>query len=133
MRTHIEKRMKWAEEHENWTTKNWRAVVYSDESKFNLWGSDGVQYCMRGPGEEFERKNVRPVLKHGGGSVMVWGCMTHKGWGRLILVEGRMDAELYCSVLEAGLLKTLEDLEINRSDIIFQQDNDPKHTSRCAQ
>lgn len=125
--------MKWAEEHENWTTEDWHSVVYSDESKFNLWGSDGVQYCRSGPVEELEPKNVRPVLKHGGGSVMVWGCMTHKGWGRLVLIEGTMDAELYCSVLEVGLLKTLEDLEINPSDIIFQQDNDPKHKSRRAQ
>jgi len=89
-----------------------------------------AQYCRRRSGEEFEPQNVWQVLKHGGGSVMVWGCMTSAGWGRLVLIEGTMDAELYCSVLEEGLLTTLDDLKINRSDIIFQQDNDPKHKSR---
>ncbi|KAE9390871.1 hypothetical protein BT96DRAFT_832808, partial [Gymnopus androsaceus JB14] len=65
-------------------------------------------------------------------SVMVWGCMTSAGWGWLVLIEGTMDAELYCSVLEEGLLTTLDDLKINCSDIIFQQDNDPNISKTCS-
>ena len=31
----------WAKERKNWTTDNWNKVTGSDESKFNLFRSDG--------------------------------------------------------------------------------------------
>ncbi len=37
----VQKRFQWAKEHEGWTVENWKQVVFSDESKFNLFGSDG--------------------------------------------------------------------------------------------
>ncbi len=44
-----------------------------------------------------------------------------------------MDAKLYVEILNDDLLGTLKDLEINKKDIYFQQDNNPKHTSCLAQ
>ena len=53
-KTHTKKHKKWAELHLNWTAEQWSQVIFSDESKFNLVGSDGKQYCWRRPGEEFD-------------------------------------------------------------------------------
>lgn len=131
-KVHKIKRQKWAADHAEWEVQDWQAVIFSDESKFNLYGSDGIQYCRRGPNEEFEARNVQQRLKHGGGRIMVWGCITSKGFGRLVRVEGNMNAIQYCQILEEGLLGTLDDHDIDRRSIYFQQDNDPKHTSRCA-
>jgi hypothetical protein len=64
---------------------------------------------------------------------MVWGCIEWNGVGVLSEVEGQMDAEQYVAILEQGLLQIMEDSEIPEGDIIFQPDNDPKHTSRRAQ
>lgn len=129
---YIRKCIAWANERKDWTDENWPAVIYSDESKFNLFGSDGVQYCRRKPGGEFEEWNVQQVMKHGGGSVMVWGCITSHGFGQLVLVEGGMNAEKFCLVLEEGLLSTLEDQNLHPSDYYFQQDTNPRHTSKHA-
>ena len=63
---------------------------------------------------------------------MVWGCMTSRGFGCLIRIEGNMDAVQYCQVLDEGLIGTLADLDIDHNSVYFQQDNDPKHTSRRA-
>ncbi len=30
----------------------------------------------RQPGEDYKDKSVLPTVKHSGGSVMVWGCMS---------------------------------------------------------
>jgi hypothetical protein len=63
---------------------------------------------------------------------MVWGCM---GWNRvekLVEVQGRMDAAQYCEILDEGVMKSFEKLEVSEDEQIFQQDNDPKHTSGKA-
>ena len=127
------KRLAWAEAHKHWTVDDWKAVIFSNESKFNLFGSDGRRYCWRKPGQQFDERYVRKEIKHGGGNVMVWGCITAKGLGRICRIEGNMDAKLYVEILNDDVLGTLRDLEINKKDIYFQQDNDPKHTSRLAQ
>ncbi len=98
-KAHVRKRRAWAEAHAEWGAEKWDTVLYSDESKFNFFGSDGVQWCRRGPGEALDVHNVLPRLKHGGGGVMVWGCMMRLGFGRLILVEGTMNAVQYCRIL----------------------------------
>ena len=40
-----------------------------------------ARWCWRKPGEQFDDRYVieRRVRKHGGGNVMVWGCITTKG------------------------------------------------------
>ncbi len=49
------------------TVTEYITVLYSDESKFNFFGLDGVQWCCRGPGEALDMHNVLSWLKHGGG------------------------------------------------------------------
>ncbi len=60
------------------------------ETKVNLFGSDGVQHVWWCPGEEYQEKCVLPTVKHGGGSIMVRGCMSAAGTGEL-----HMDSNTY--------------------------------------
>jgi hypothetical protein len=113
------------------TADDWRDVIFSDESKFMIFGSDGKQYCRRRPHEELEPRNIKKTVKHGGGNVMVWGCLTEHGPGRLHRVEGHMNAAQYCSILEESL-GTLADYSLQPDAVVFQQDGDPKHTSARA-
>ena len=59
---------------EDMSTKHmdyWNHVLWSDEMKINLFGSDGFKHVWRRPGEEYKGKCVMPIVKHGGGNVMV--------------------------------------------------------------
>ena len=47
-----------------------------------------AQKFWRFPKEEFKRECVKPTVKHGGGSVMVWGCFTSNGVGKLVFIDG---------------------------------------------
>jgi len=71
-------------------------------------------------------------VKFGGGKIMVWGCMGWEGVGQLAEVEGRMDADQYVAILEDHLVPSIEESGIFEEEAIFQQDNDPKHTSKKA-
>src|SRR6267154_6453938 len=74
-----------------------------------------------------------PVKVGGGGNVMMWGCMFWEGIGYATRIEGKMDAELYCAILDEELQESLHYYDKSPSDVIFQQDIDPKHTSKWAQ
>jgi len=63
---------------------------------------------------------------------MVWGCITAHGVGYLTKIEGGLDAELYCQILEQDLMETINYYGMEKTSTIFQQDNDPKHTSKKA-
>ena len=52
--------------------------------------------------------------------------------GKLVGVEGRMDGEQYVAILNNHLFLSMEESGIAEGDTIFQQDNDPKHTSKKA-
>jgi len=130
-----EKRRLWALAHESWTVEDWKNVIFSDESKFLLFKSDGRQWAWFRPGQAYEDRFVKKTVKHGGGSIMVWGCISGRGMGRLHRVEGIMCAPDYVEILEGPLLGSLKDLGYRRtgnSGVLFQQDNDPKHKSRLA-
>ena len=71
----------------------WNHVLWSDEMKINLYGSDVFKYVWRRLGEEYEDKCVMPTVKHGGGNVMVWGCMCAASVGELLHVLWNNAAE----------------------------------------
>lgn len=107
-----------------------KRIIFSDESKFNLFYSDGKVSVWREPGSGLKPQHLSGTVKHGGGSVMVWGCFSYQGVGRLVFIDGVMDAARYCSILSENLLSSAS--EMGLSEFIFQQDNDPKHTSKLA-
>ena len=63
---------------------------------------------------------------------MVWECIGSNRVGKLTEVEGKIDAVQYCEILEDGVVESFEKLEVAEEERIFQQDNDPKHTSKKA-
>ena len=63
---------------------------------------------------------------------MVWGCMGWNGVGKLIEVQGKMNADKYCEILDEGVAESFESLDFPEDEQIFQQDNDPKHTFKKA-
>ena len=105
----------------------WDNVIFSDECKFNLFTSDGISYVWREPGQRLNPRYVSPTVKHGGGSVMVWGCFSKNGMGKLTIIEGNMNSQMYTTILSENLKSSATDMGLDT--VIFQQDNDPKHQS----
>ncbi len=98
----------------------WNHVMWSNETKINLFGSDGVKRVWQQPGEEYKDKCVLPTVNHGGGSVMVWGCMSAAGTEELQFIEGTMNANKYCDILKQSMIPSLG---LGRRAVL-QHDND---------
>jgi transposase len=129
---HRKRRLDWCLKHQYWTAEDWGRVIFSDETKINRWGSDGRRWCYKKKGEGLSKRTVRPVIKHGGGSVMVWGCMSTKGVGTMCNIDGIMDGPAYVKILDNSLTAAIKSQGRRRGGFIFQQDGDPKHNSALA-
>ncbi len=86
------RRVLWDKAHLKWTVSNWKSVLWSDESKFDiLVGNHGC--CVLRAKEEgelpacYQRSVQKPA------SLMVWGCISAYGMGSLRAFEGTMNAE----------------------------------------
>ena len=62
---------------------------------------------------------VKGTVKFGGGNIMIWGCMGWEGIGYMCKIEGKMNGEVYESILENELMKTLEYYNQEVDDIFF--------------
>ena len=58
----------YATEHTLEAEEQWNMVHFSDESKFNLFGSDGKRFVRRKNGERLSPQCVKKTVKFGGGA-----------------------------------------------------------------
>ena len=129
---HRKERLRWAREHSTWTIEDWKRVIWTDETGFKIVNSEGKEYVWEKPNQPVGDANVKASKKYGGGKVMVWGCITWEGVGFACKIDTTLDAELYCAILNGELKRTIAYYELDTSEIVFQADNDPKHTSKVA-
>lgn len=109
----------------------WHKVIFSDESKFELMNNRRRQYVWRKKGDGYKIENLKPTIKHGGGSILVWGCFSYKGIGNLVFIDDKLTGIKYVDILKQNLLQSAIKFGIE-SEFVFQQDNDPKHKSKVA-
>lgn len=109
----------------------WDTVMFSDESKFNIFHCDGRVRVWRKPKCELDADKVQATVKHGGGGAMIWGCMASSGVGELVFIDGIMDKMIYLDILKNNLKTSAQRLNLG-ANWRFQQDNDPKHTAHVV-
>lgn len=126
----IVKRKKLAEKFLGISNDTLDTIIFSDECKFNIFTSDGIKHVRYLPGERYKFENTVGTVKHGGGSIMFWGCISSKGVGRLVEIESTMTAGVYKQILAQNL--NVSAREMGLDEYIFMHDNDPKHTSRLV-
>ncbi|GFX86830.1 transposable element Tc3 transposase [Trichonephila clavipes] len=65
----------------------WRTMIFSDDSKFCIFGIKGRKLVWRKPCTVLQKEHLVPTVKHGGGGVRVWVCMASNGVGKLEYIE----------------------------------------------
>uniref|UniRef100_A0A673VRF4 Transposase Tc1-like domain-containing protein n=1 Tax=Salmo trutta TaxID=8032 RepID=A0A673VRF4_SALTR len=129
-KAHIHVHLKFANELLNDSEDNWVKVLWSDETKMELFGINSTRRVWR-RNAAYDPKNTIPTVKHGGGNIMLWGCFSAKGTGHLHRIKGTMDGAMYRQILGENLLPSPRALKMGRG-LVFQHDNDPKHTAKAT-
>ena len=126
---HRHLRLQWCQARAHWRAE-WRSVVFSDESRFCLYASDGRMLVRRRPGERLEPSCLR--RRHTGPTpgVMVWGAMSYDSRSSLVVIPGTLTANVYIRlVIVPVVLPFMNSIPGGR----FQQDNARPHTAAVTQ
>ena len=83
-------------------------------------------WCSRK--ETFDPQCIIPTAKHGGDSVTVWGYFTHRGIGKLHILDRTMDRFYYRKILERNLLPSIANFGFSGC-FTFMHDKGLKRTS----
>ena len=125
------RRMAWLTAHAPrlFPMRQWRRVLFTDESRFTLYRADGRRRVYRRRGERFAGACVVERDRFGGGSVMVCGGIAHGIKSQLIIVAGKMTAVRY----RDEILRPVAVPLVQQRNLILQQDNARPHVARVCQ
>ncbi|KAL0170954.1 hypothetical protein M9458_035550, partial [Cirrhinus mrigala] len=98
-KVHVQACLKFASEHLNDSEENWVKVLWSGETKIELFGINSTHRVWRRRNAAYDPKNTIPTIKHGGGNIMLWGCFSAKGTGQLHRIKGMMDGAMFHQIL----------------------------------
>lgn len=132
-RKHIQGRMQFVKKYKEWTVEDWAMVVWSDECKINRICSDGIQWAWDDAPGRITTRSIQGTVKFGGGSVTVWSCMSWHGPGYIAKIDETLDSQLYIQILQEDLQMSVEEWGMAKDELVFQHDNDPKHTAKVTQ
>ena len=124
------KRLVFYKAHKAWSLSQWRSVIWSDESRFKLFKSDGRSKVWRKKGETYKSDCIVNTVQGYGGSVLIWACFCHDKLGPCIVVDSRMNSTVYINdILKPFHRKFYSNLVRKIPNLVLMQDNAPCHTS----
>ena len=77
-------------------------ILWSDETKIGLNAKSHV----------WRKPSTIPMVKHGCGSIMLWGRFSAAGTRRLVMIEGKMNGAKYREILDENMLQSTQDLRL---------------------
>lgn len=84
--------------------------LWTNETKLELFGKLPQPCIYRSKNETFKEKKTMPSMKHGGCSVMFWGCCAASGTGCLDSEQGSMKSEDYQDILRLNIQPSVRKL-----------------------
>lgn len=127
-----QRRLNWCRQHVSWTSANWQRILFSDESRFELYNRKARRRVWKSPTRRCLDETVTPTLQGGAGAVGIWGCMSADGTGCSQFYRGTLTSANYVDVLRNTALPSRDLLFPQQQLMIFQQDNAPIHTARIV-
>ena len=122
--------LEWAQRWQNLTMAHWQHVVFSDESRFQLYLIDGRLRVPCLPGEGFQKRCQTYRFQAGGGSVHVWGAFQSGAKLPLVLPNRFLINGVYRGILRNTLVPFAR--QIFRNNYCYQDNNATPHCARVV-
>ncbi len=107
---HVQARLKFAKDHLDDPEEAWEKVMWSDETKIELFGINSTPPCLEEEEGWVQSQEHHPNREAWGWKHHALGVLFCKGrTGRLHRIEGRMDGAMYREILGNNLSKSIED------------------------
>ena len=130
--SHCSSRLSFAEKCSDCNFNDWKNVIFSDESHFEVANRKNRSYIRFLPSESDKAFCFRSRVQDRGGSVSAWGAMTAKGVGPLLFYDGRMNGGNYIDIIKHKLVPyTKKDFD-GSDPWYYVQDNAPCHKSEFS-
>ena len=122
------KKLKWAQQHKDWTVEQWQNVLWSDECSVERGSGRRAEYVFRTSIDKWLPFAIQPTFRSGRVSVMVWAAFNGRIRSELVFCEKDPEARRG-GVSGRMYLKLLQDQLPSLCDIntIFMQDNAQIH------
>ena len=123
------KRLSWAKKYVNKSTEFWSNVIFTDECKIELYPNKIRSLVRRKKNSDpLFYKYTTPTIKFSQ-SIMIWGCFSSKGTGRIHLCSSTINSERYIEILDSKFLPSTHYFGL-QDCFIFQDDSAPIHRSK---
>ena len=129
---HRRSRLAWCLARRGWNLRTWRKIHWSDESRFLLHVTDGRMRVWRHKDTAYTPMNIQPTVPYGGGSVMVWGCISHDCKLDLVTIRGNLTGDQYIrDVLQPVVFPHFDNHPLATRPV-YMDDNAMPHRSRAV-
>lgn len=128
---HRMQRLRFARDHQHWTVEEWKAVLFTDETRVALHIPDGRDRVWRRRGERYSRCCTVGVTPFRGGSIMFWGGISFEARTELVPVRrGAITAQRYVEeILEEHVMPYMPFIG---PQALLVHDNARPHVARCV-
>ena len=123
---HVRNRLKFIETYAKKGMQFWEKVIWSDETRGELFGRNTATSVWQKNGTALKKRNTVWGRFH-----MIWGCFSSMGTSELLVIHGRMNDSMYREILEKNLQKSATSFGQGRN-FVLQPDNDTKHTAKLT-
>jgi len=127
---HRAARLAFAKMHKDWSVEDWKRVLWTDESTFEIGRNSRQIRVRREPHEKYHPDCLAPTFRNERSSLMVWGGICGEDKTRLAFMppQRRSAADFVELVYEGPLREFLAE----GRDILLMEDGAPVHRSAAS-
>lgn len=130
--THMNHRLAFAKKYRNWTVDDWKRVIWTDESSFELGKNSRRIRVWRKTHERYSAQCLAPTFKSGRTSVMVWGGFTGFHKSRLVFMpQGERTARDFVNNVYEGELSRFYFMHSEPHKLILMEDGALVHRGKA--
>jgi hypothetical protein len=128
---HAQARLSWCQIRKDWTTEEWKSIIFSDECSVERGAGAQRVWVWRTPSQKWDKDMIQPVKTGKDISIMIWGAIWLGNRSDLVIMKRDDDApnqgysaRSYITVLEEQMPR------IYQPSIVFIQDGARIHSAK---